>query len=245
MMPGRPNGFGAPSIGLLALSAALALTAPSRVSAAEAPESPVEAPAPSGRVVGGASNGGWISIALLAGSTQFDAGLADYQWDTSPRFAWGVRALVGRGRFAGGLRVWRAVSVQSIGDLGEAPEVRATSWELVGEGRLAEVRGTRVLATAGAGRLHLGYEPDRITIQPPGAPSPIVVDLAPVGAWIGGAGLALRREVVAGWTAGLGVEARVFSIDTAHRAGNVIVNTRETFGDWSARFELARQIGRR
>jgi hypothetical protein len=188
--------------------------------------------------------GPWISIALLAGTTQFDAGLADYQWDTRPRLGWGP-ALVGRGRLATGLRVWRASSTQSIGDLGPAPSVQATSWELVGEGRLAELWGTRVLVTASAGRLHLGYRPDRITIQPPGPVSPIVVELAPVGTWIGGGGLALRRAVTADLTMGLGVETRVFAIDTAHRAGDAIVYARESFGDWSARFEIAWLRGRR
>lgn len=243
---GRPNGLGAPLLGLIALCAAFAVAAPGVASgqAADAPP-PVEAPLPAEQEAGEGSGRTWISVGLVAGTTQFDAGLADYQWDTTPRVGWGVLALVGRGRLACGLRAWRASTTQSIGDLGEAPAVHATSWELVGEGRLAEVMGIRVLATAGAGRLHLGYEPDRITIQPPGAPSPIVVDLAPVGTWIAGGGLMLRRAVVPAWTVGIGFDARVFSIDTAHRAGDEIVVGRETFGDWSARFELARQVGRR
>ena len=141
--------------------------------------------------------------------------------------------------------MWRTSSSQAIGDLGAAPQVHATSWEWVGEGRLAEVLGTRLLVTGGAGRLRLGYDPDRITIQPPGPVSPIVVDLAPVGAWIGGGGLALRRAVAPDWTVGIGVDARVFAIDTAHRAGDAIVVARESFGDWSARFELAWLVGRR
>jgi hypothetical protein len=165
--------------------------------------------------------------------------LADYQWDTTPRVAWGVRALVGRGRVAGGVRIWQARSTQAIGDLGPSPAIHATSRELVVEGRLAELLGTEVLVTAGAGRLRLGYHPDRITIQPPGPVSPVVVDLEPVGAWIGGGGLALRRAVAPSWSLGLGVDTRAFALDTAHRAGDAIVYARESFGDWSARVELA------
>jgi hypothetical protein len=224
-------------MGPLALCLALALAAPS--AASEDPAAGVD---------GGAGTGPsapWFSIALLTGSTQFDAGLADYQWDTTPHLGWGVKALVGRGRFATGIRVWRASSSQSIGDLGEPPAVHATSFEWVGEGRVAEMLGTEVLVTASAGRLRLGYDPDRITIQPPGPVSPIEVALVPVGSWSGGGGLALRREVTARWTVGLGVDASVWAIDTAHRAGSAIVYARESFGDWSARCELAWMFRRR
>jgi hypothetical protein len=190
-------------------------------------------------------SGPWFSVGLLTGSTQFDAGLADYQWDTTPRMGWGVKAVVGRGRLATGIRVWRTSSSQAIGDLGAPPALHATSWEWIGEGRVAEVLGTEVLVTAGAGRLHLGYDPDRVTIQPPGPVSPIEVELAPVGSWSGGGGLALRRQVAARWTVGLGVDARVWAIDTAHRAGSEIAYARESFGDWSARCELAWLFRRR
>ncbi len=251
MTRGRPNGIGAPLFGVTALVAALALATPSRASAGmddRAPGADAYAAASmdqENRGHGGDPAGACFSIGLLAGTTQFDAGLADYQWDTTPRLGWGLRALAGRGRFATGIRVWRASSTQAIGDLGTAPEVHATSWEIVGEGRVTELLGTRLLVTGGAGRLRLGYDPDRITIQPPGPVSPIVVDLAPVGAWIGGGGLALRRAVASDWTVGIGVDARVFAIDTAHRAGGAIVVARESFGDWNARFELAWLVGRR
>ncbi len=233
MTPGRPNGLGAPPLSLLALGLALAIASPSGAAAD---------PYVGGVEIG--PSGPWLSVGLLTGSTQFDAGLADYQWDTTPRLGWGVKALIGRGALATGIRVWRASSSQSIGDLGEPPAVHATSWEWIGEGRVAEVLGTEVLVTAGAGRLHLGYDPDRITIQPPGS-SPIDVELAPVGSWSGGGGLALRRHVAGRWTVGLGVDARVWAIDTAHRAGDAIVYARESFGDWNARCELAWKFRRR
>jgi len=247
MMPGRPNGIGALSLPLLVLWAALALAAPARVTAGAGdgpPGAPVGAAMPTEREAGGALEPVSISVGLIAGTTQFDAGLADYQWDTTPQAGWGVLALVGRGRLAFGLRAWRASTTQSIGDLGEAPAVHATSWEMVGEGRLAEVMGIRVLAIASAGRLHLGYEPDRITIQP-GASGPIVVDLGPEGTWIAGGGLMLRRAVLPAWRVGLGADVRAFSIDTAHRAGDEIVFGRARFGDWSARVELAWQVWQR
>ena len=43
---------------------------------------------------------------------------------------------------------------------------------------------------------------------------------------------------------GTEVERRVFGLDTAHRAGATVVMDRESFGEWSARLELARVFGR-
>jgi len=79
----------------------------------------------------------------------------------SPRVDWGAQALVGRGRFAAGLRLWRAQTTQQI-DPGDATtaQVGATSTELVGHGRLATALGCDVVAVASAGLLHLGYHPD-------------------------------------------------------------------------------------
>jgi len=222
----------------MALSAAMALAA-GAVAASET--DPLDA----GRPARHAPPEGGISIAFLTGSTQFDTGLADYQWNTAPRFGWGVLGLVGRGRLAAGLELWRVGTTQAIGDLGPAPEVTATSAELVGELRLVEHWGTGLWLRGHGGLLRLGYHPDRIAIQPPGPVSPIAVDLAPVNTWTAGAGVAFRRALSERWTLGLGVDARRFAIDTAHRAGNEVVYAHETFGDWSARCEVVRVLGRR
>jgi hypothetical protein len=252
MRTGRPNGLGAGSRGatrlppgvVLALVLALILAPlgpPGSARAADGPAYPVDlataAPAAPSR--------GWISLALLAGSTQFDTGLADYQWDTTPRIGWGATGLIGRGRFATGLELWRAGTTQSIGDLGPSPEVHATSLELVGEVRLVEYRSLRLWVRGHGGWLRLGYHPDQITIQPPGPVSPIAVGLDPVDTWTGGGGLAVRRPLGDHWSVGLGLDARRFTIDTAHREGSQIVYGRETFGDWSARCEVARTLGSR
>jgi hypothetical protein len=170
--------------------------------------------------------------------------LADYQWDTTPAFGWGVRGLAGRGRFAAGLELWRVGTTQSIGDLGPAPRVSATSLELVGEARIVERWGVHLVASGHGGRLRIGYDPDRVVIQPPGPVSPIEVALEPVDAWIGGAGVTVRRAVTSEWRVGIGVDARVFAIETAHRSGASVVIGRESFGDWSARCEIARTFGR-
>jgi hypothetical protein len=247
MATGRPNGLGAGSGGgaaprsawpwaLCLLALALAGPAAAGPEGAPDPASPVAPPAPAGDR---------LSVAFLAGSTQFDAGLADYQWDTTPRFGWGFLGLVGRGRLAAGLELWRAGTTQAIGDLGAAPGVHTTRAELVGEARVVERWGTGLWMRGHGGLLHLGYQPDRITIQPPGPVSPVTVDLAPVNTWTAGAGLAVRHAMSDRWTVGLSVDARRFAIDTAHRVGNEVVYARETFGEWSAGCEVARTFGRR
>ena len=242
MFRGRSNGFGARwqrGLGVAAGGVALLVAVADRASTASGdPTSPAfDASEATGRPAEGP--GPWLSIGLLTGTTQLDAGLADYQWNTTLRLAGGAQALAGTGRFAAGLRLWRTRTTQAVGGLAAPLDVRATSFELVGEAALAEKWGARLLATAGAGRLHIGYDPDQITIQPTGPSPAVVVDFAPVDAWIGGGGLALRRPLAKHWTAGIGVDHRVFALDTAHRVGTAIALGRETFGDWSARLELA------
>lgn len=185
-----------------------------------------------------ASGARWFSIGVMGGSTRLDGGLANYQWDMTPRMDWGAQTLVGGSRFAGGLRLWRTQTSQQI-DPTTASTVRATSTELVGHGRLATALGCDVMAVASAGLLHLGYRPDQVTVTPAGGGGPITVDLLPVNEWIGGAGLAVRRPLGGPWAAGVELDHRLFALDTAHRNGSVIEYERQTFGDWSARLELA------
>jgi hypothetical protein len=113
----------------------------------------------------------------------------------------------------------------------------------VGQGRLATVLGNQLLAVGSVGRVHLGYDPDRITINPGGLGSTIDVELAAVNEWIVGGGLAVKRSLTPDWATGLEVDYRVFSMDTAHRSGDEIVLERQSFGEVSARLALAWQYG--
>lgn len=184
------------------------------------------------------SSSRWLSVSGLAGSTQPDRGLADYQWDTTPHLAWGMKAMAGAGRFGAGIRLWRTRTTQDLGLAGETdPAVTSTSLELVGSARLASAWGTDVSATAGAGWLRLAYQPDEMTLDTGGGGT--VVSFAPIDEWIGGVGLALRRPALGPWALGLEVDHRRFALDTAHRSGPAIVTERPTFSEWSARLELA------
>lgn len=184
-----------------------------------------------------------LSLGGLVGSTRPAAGLADFQWDTGPKLGYGAQALVRFGRFDSGLRLWRTETTQDL-DLGNgagSPAVRSTSVELLGRAGLAEPGGVRVLALATAGRLHLGYHPDRVTLPTTGEE----VLLSPVDTWVAGAGLGAERALRGAWSLGVTVEHRVFGLDTASRESGAVVNRRESFGEWSARLEIERIYGRR
>jgi len=185
----------------------------------------------------------WASIGVLAGAALPDQHLADYQWEVTPQMAWGAEALVGRGAFAGGIRYWTSTTEQRLGVSGEAADVRTSSFELVGRGRFARLFGTDLLATASGGRVHLGYSPNEVTVSTGGGP--VTVSLEPVDEWIGGGGLAVERSLGPAWSAGAGIESRFFSMETAHREGAGVVMGRETFGDLSARLQVARRFGGR
>lgn len=185
----------------------------------------------------------WVSFGVLAGAALPDARFADYQWDVSARPAMGAESLAGFGALETGLRLWTAETTQSLGSTGAAsPNVRWTSAELLGRARIADVLGARVLGTLSAGRLFLGYSPDRVTFDP-GTGSPITVAFEPVHEWIGGAGVAVQRPLAGAYVAGLQLERRFFAMDTAHRNGSTIETRRETFGDWSARVALTWRHG--
>ena len=189
----------------------------------------------------------WLALAVLGGSTVFDSQLADYQWDVSPRAAWGASLMGGAGRFGVGTRVWTTTTVQHTGLAvpGGDPTVRSTTWDALGEARVTSALGTDVLLRANVGWLALRYSPDQLSVANPGGGAPIVVDFKPVNEWIGGGAVALRHALPGSWSTGLEVERRVFGLDTAHRNGSVIEERRETFGEWSVRLEVARWFGRR
>jgi hypothetical protein len=185
-----------------------------------------------------------VSIGVLAGATLPDQDFSNYQWDVTPQMAWGAQALAGTGAFSGGIRYWTSVTEQRIGALdAESADVRTSSFELTGRGRFAHVLGFDLLGTVSAGRVHLGWTPEDVTVSTGGGP--VAVHLEPVSEWIGGGGLAAERALGASWSAGVEFESRFFGLDASHREGAAIVTQRETFGDLSARLHVARRFGGR
>jgi len=187
----------------------------------------------------------WLSVAALMGSTQPDAKLADYQWRTTPAAGWGGQVLVGRGLAGLGVRVWDSGTDQSIDVPGasvNAAAVNELTYEALLTARLWRVAGMNVEPSLSGGRLHMSYHPDQVSIPTGGPSGATMVQLGPINEWQWGAGLALSRPFAGAWSAGLGLDARFYSLDTAHRNGSVIETGRESFGDWSLRFRIARQI---
>jgi hypothetical protein len=185
----------------------------------------------------------WLSLGLLAGTTQIDPRLADYQWDTTLRPAWGVQALAGTHRLATGVRLWRTESRQTLDPTaGRDAHVGATTGEVVGRVRLTGVLGTAVWGDMSGGWMRVAYDPNQTTIDAGG--TQVVVDLAPIDTWTAGLGLAMERGLPGGWSAGLEAGHRWFELDAAHRNGSTIETRRERFGDWTARVALARRWGR-
>ena len=181
--------------------------------------------------------GRWFSVGALAGTWVPDGSLSDYQWNAMPQPAWGIQALGGASRWAAGLRLWSATTSQDLGSSAPSPDVRSTTAEVVGRARLGSWWGTEVAAIASTGVLHLGWNPDHVTLDAGG--TPVEVAFESVTEWIGGGGLALRRPIGPSWALGLEVDHRVFALDTAHQSGGSIVRERESFGEWNARLELA------
>lgn len=185
----------------------------------------------------------WLSLGLLAGTTQVDPRLADYQWEVSPRPAWGAQGLAGGGRLAAGARLWRDESRQTLDPTsGAQAKVRRTSAEAVGRARVAAVLGASVWGDVSGGWLRLSYDPDQFSIDTGG--TPVTVDLKPIDTWTAGLGLAIERGLRSGWSVGLEAGRRWYELDAAHRAGGSIEVRSERFGDWTGRLALARRWGR-
>ena len=152
--------------------------------------------------VGAAGATDWeLEIGPVAGATSLDQGLADYRWDTTPRFESGLEMTVGSGRWRTGLRMRRSETTQGTGlDLDMAdPTVEATNLEILGRARIARPMGIGIWATVHAGWLHLGYSPGQMTLETGTGLDPVTVNFDQVDELALGGGLALRRPLGKSW----------------------------------------------
>jgi hypothetical protein len=183
-------------------------------------------------------------VGVLGGWSLPDRGLDDFAWDVSPHPSWGAQALATLGPAALGLRYTRSSTTQDLGAASSvaSARVRSSALELVARGDLVGLEGFGggLYAVASAGRLHLGYDPDRVTMDT--GSGPVDVELAPVGTWTYGGGLGVKRGLAAGWNVALETTHRRFELDTAHRNGGEVTYERRNFGEWSARVALSRRI---
>jgi hypothetical protein len=182
-----------------------------------------------------------LAIGTIAGAYGFDTGLDDYRWDTRPALQWGAQATIHRGRLAGGVRMWRTQTTQSSGIPGEtrAPKVNLTAVEMLAQVRLASYWRLELWGAAHGGRIHMGYDPDRLTFNPGGTGIPITVDYKSISEWDFGAGIEVRSEITNGMALSLHAEQSSFTLDTAHRSGTEIVQSRERFYSWQVRLQVS------
>ena len=186
----------------------------------------------------------WVSAAALLGSTQPDAKLADYQWQTSPSAGWGAQVMAGHGSGSLGVRFWSSDASQSINVPGasvQSATVNEMSLEAVLAARVWSVAGLDVEPALSGGRLRLAYQPEQVVV-PTGGLGSTTVQLGPIDEWQWGGGVSLARPFAGRWSAGLGLDVRFYSLDTAHRNGSVIETGRQGFEDWSLRFLIARRF---
>jgi hypothetical protein len=86
--------------------------------------------------------------------------------------------------------------------------------------------------------LFLAYDPDQLTLDV-GAGTPITVAFDSIAEWDYGFGIEIRGDLTAQLALALQAERSSFSLDTAHRSGDEIVETRERFDQWSLRLQAA------
>ena len=183
----------------------------------------------------------WLEAGPAAGGLSLDDDLADYRWETGTLPVWGAQALVGRGGLAGGLCVWRTSTTQGTGlpDGAGAPTVMLTNLAAVGRVRLVSPLGIEMWATGQIGRVHLAWSPEQLVIDPGTGAAPVTITYQALDEWNPGLGVELRRQLGSGTTVALQVERTAFALDTAHRRGDGIDESRDRFVNWSARLQLA------
>jgi hypothetical protein len=181
-----------------------------------------------------------IAAGAAVGGLLLDPSLDDYRWDVTPALQTGVQVTLFRDRFATGARAWMSHTSQASGIPGQtqAPRVTVAAIEWVGQGRLVSYRGVELWGMVHGGRLFLSYDPDQMTFDA-GVGTPVTVAFDSISEWDYGFGAEIRRRLTAQLALALQAERTSFSLDTAHRSGDEIVESRERFDQWSLRVQAA------
>lgn len=184
-----------------------------------------------------------VNVAPYGGALALDSSLRDFRFETNTSPLYGLHAFVNFGRLVPGVRVWRSSSQQNTGIPGDDTQldVSLTAVEATAAVRLAKIAGFRLLANGSAGTISMSWTPAELEVDL-GLAEPTVVEFSRVSETIWGAGITVRRSVLAGFDVAVGADRTWFQLDTAHRRGNEIVTSRDTFGNWTARVELSRSL---
>ena len=199
-----------------------------------------------GTDAGGQPQPAWqLELGAVIGTAAPDGDLADFRWDINPALQTGLAATIYHGRFGFGARVLRTQTTQASGIPGEtqAPDVNLTTTELVGRVKALEYWGVALWGSAHGGLLHVGYDPDRLTFDTGILPEPITIDYASINEFAAGLGVELRTEIARHAAISLQAEQTTFALDTAHRVGSEIVQSRDRFYSWSLQLQVSWLLG--
>lgn len=180
-------------------------------------------------------------VSPYVGVRSLDTALDDYRWNVGPSRLLGAEAWFAFSRFEAALAVERSSTEQSTGLAGvtTAPRVDLTHLAVRVRARLLAWGPAQLHAGAGAGRLHLGWDPTRATYAVSGLPDPITVDYDPIDTWRTELELGARIALPGPIDLGLASTWAHFDLETAHRAGDAIVERDETFSTVDGRVFLS------
>lgn len=170
-----------------------------------------------------------FGAATEVGARQLDEHLADYRWDAGPVPVFGLDAVARNGRWVLRAGVSRSGTDQSTGLPGVAtvPSVALTEIALHGAATVFAFGDFDVDIGAGIGRVYLAWDPERLEADVEG--TSIVVDFEPLDRWVTSTDLSLGWNATSSVRLGLRGRASRFSLETAHRRGDAIVEDTESF----------------
>lgn len=185
-----------------------------------------------------------IAIAPVVGATRFDSSRERYGWLSETRPLIGAEATVRQLGWGAGLRAGRTSVNQSSALLGTSLDTRVHLWSVdaFAEVPLVSIGVVSLGALGSVGQIFASYSPDRALIAADGPGGAVEVRYENWNEWSASGGLALRTALTRAVASSLAIERRVFRIDTAHRQGDAIVESRETFGGWVARIGLSWRV---
>ncbi len=182
-----------------------------------------------------------VSLAPVVGATRFDSSLERYGWVAETRPLIGAEAAVRQFGWGAGLRAGRTSVNQSSALLGTSLDTTVRLWSVdaFAEVPLVSIGVVSLAALGAVGQVFASYSPDRALIATDGGGAAVEVRYENWNEWSASGGLALRAGITRALVSSIAIERRAFRIDTAHRQGEAIVESRETFGGWVARAGLS------
>lgn len=185
-------------------------------------------------------------LELQGGAALLDRNLQRYDLDAQSGDARALRACAELAGWSLGARLGRFHTRHELvrGGVGLAPVSADVAWSIreISVGRnLLSLGGFAIDLGAGAGRVRLAHEPNRVAIEvAPGTST--VVELAPVDESIYSVGLGAHQRVAGPISLELAADRYFLRLSTAERVGSELVERRVDGGITSARVGVGLEI---